>query len=115
MGYIETANYAAWHIPCYANHNCPKRPPRFISSDTTTEKPIKNVYAGINALVRNIQLDFSSSNFQTCVVYFHQISSAWAPESWWKLFLSGIFCTFLFISDQKRGKKWLKKHVFSLK
>ena len=58
MGYIETANYAAWHIPCYANHNCPKRPPRFISSDTTTEKPIKNVYAGINALVRNIKLYF---------------------------------------------------------
>jgi hypothetical protein len=56
MGYIETANYAAWHIPCYANHNCPKKTPRFHSTDTTTEKPIKNVYAGINALVRAIKL-----------------------------------------------------------
>jgi hypothetical protein len=25
MSYINTVDYAGWHLPCYANHNCPKR------------------------------------------------------------------------------------------
>ncbi len=25
MGYINTVDHAAWHLPCYSTHNCPKR------------------------------------------------------------------------------------------
>ena len=25
MSHINTVDYAGWHLPCYAIHNCPKR------------------------------------------------------------------------------------------
>ncbi len=32
VGYINTVDYAAWHIPCYNTHNCPSK--RFSGSRT---------------------------------------------------------------------------------
>ena len=50
MSFISTSEYAAWHIPCYANHNCPRKV-KVSTEVTVTATPKSTSYAGIGALV----------------------------------------------------------------
>jgi hypothetical protein len=54
MSYFETSDYAAWHIPCYAN-NCVRKSIRMQNSEVVSALPSTTVkstsIAGFGALV----------------------------------------------------------------